>query len=150
MSTPNPNERLDVMTFFLLDIGALMDRKLDPIVEKLEVIQRTLDLEDKVKKLETENKLLREMLVRQESYSRRENIKVLGIDEKSNVDCEQELLMLLKQFCPHLDDHTFTIMHRVGKKYKETNRLTNLCCRNAAMTYMRRVRSPFWMIFHRK
>ena len=99
MSTPNPNKRLNTEvdvspmgTFSLSDIGALMDRKLDPIVEKLEVVQRALDLEDKVKKLETENKLLRERLVRQESYSRRENIKVLGIEVKSNEDCEQALL----------------------------------------------------------
>ena len=129
MATPNPNKRLNTEvdvspmgTFSLSDIGSLMDRKLDPIVEKLEVVQRALDLEDKVKKLEIENKRLRERLVRQESYSRRENIKVLGIEEKSNEDCEQELLMLLKQFYPHFDDRTFTIVHRVGKKYKDTNR----------------------------
>ena len=35
---------------------------------------------------------------------------------------EQNLLGILSKFCPHFDDHTFTIVYRIGKKQKDTGR----------------------------
>ena len=83
------NTDLDVSPvgiFTLSDISVLMDRKLSPIIKQLGIVEKSFELEHRVKTLEAKNKSLQERLIKQELYSRRENIKILGIKEESNED----------------------------------------------------------------
>ena len=84
--------------------------------------RKALELENRVQQLEKENKILKERLVRQELYSRRDNIKIWGIKEKANEDCEQKLLMIFNKFCPDFNSRTFTAVHRVGRQSKDIDR----------------------------
>ena len=99
-----------------------MDRKLEPILQKLEIVDRAIDLENRVKILDEENKVLKEKLVKQEIYSRKENIKVIGMTETSEENCQQELLHILKKYCPNFNNHTFTRVHGLERKTQNKER----------------------------
>ena len=81
-SGKRPNTDIELSpsgTFTLLELSNLMDRKPEPIFKKAR--DRAIDLENRVKILEEENNVLKEKLVNQEIYSRKENIKVIGMTE---------------------------------------------------------------------
>ena len=122
-STPKsgkrPNTELEVSpsgTFSLSDISKLMDKKLDPIIQKLDIVDRAINLENRVKELEMENRALKEKLEKQEIYSRKDNVKVIGLRETEGENCEQALLGILQKYCPNFNDRTFIRVHRLGKK----------------------------------
>ena len=124
-STPysfkRPNTEMDVSpvgTFSLSDISSLMDRKLQPILEQLGKIPDAAKLENRIQQLESENRFLREKIERQERYSRRENIRVLGIKEHPYENCEEKLLNVFKSFCSDFNDRTFIQVHRLGRLQK--------------------------------
>ena len=79
-------------TFSLSDLSKLIDSNLEPILEQLHIIGKALTPEQKVSELEAENKILKEKLLSQETYSRKNNNKPWGIKETKNENCEQVLL----------------------------------------------------------
>ena len=47
---------------------------------------------------------------------------MLGIKEHPKENCEEELLHVLNLFCPDFNDRTFTVVHRLGKVQKDSER----------------------------
>ena len=62
--------------------------KLQTIMEKLHLIKDITKL-DLIEDYETENKILRDKILKQETHSRYENIKIFEIKEIDSENCEE-------------------------------------------------------------
>ena len=91
---------------------------------KLEEVFKTQDLigllDTELKASEQENRVLKEQLLQQESYTRRDNLLFLGIQEQHNENSEETVRTLLRSSLGLSDETVKTILisrcHRVGKK----------------------------------
>ena len=129
ISTPKPSKRdKDAMemspvgTFSLSDLSGLLDRKLKPIQEQLQALNRIPVLEESIRNLETENKLLQQRLLKCETYMKKNNIKIFGLKEKNNENTDDEVINVFKEFCPTFNNRTFTNVYRLGQKRAGVNR----------------------------
>lgn len=93
--------------------------KLSKASEKIEVLttktKRIDSLEREVGLLKESNKELEERVIQLDSYSRRENILIDGLEETESEDCEAEIQTM---FANKLDLNSIAIQrcHRLGKK----------------------------------
>lgn len=106
------------------DLSDLLDTKLTehtrPIHERMDKWEKELMLktsgetDSRLKSLEAENKRLREEVNSLQSFSRRNNLRIYGIRERKNENCEQLVLDALKKVCPNFNNRTFERVHRLG------------------------------------
>ena len=70
------------------------------VEERLEEVVKTQELigllDTELKASEQENRLLKEQLLQQESYTRRDNLLFVGIREQPNEDCEELVRVFLR------------------------------------------------------
>ena len=98
--------------------------KCKDIEEKFKEVQKTQELigllDTELKASEQENWQLKEKLLQQEAYTRRDNLLLLGIEEQSNENCENLVRMFLssKLGIPESSAKTLLISrcHRLGRK----------------------------------
>lgn len=111
-------------TFTISELSNLLDQKLMPIKQQLAGLDTLAvqSLQQQVVDLSKENKLLKEKLLLQEIFSRKDNIKIFGLDEQVNDECENRLLGIFKTYCKDFNDRTFTRVHRIGYKKNDQAR----------------------------
>lgn len=102
------------------ELGALLDEKLQPLQQKMTSLEKTFSakrvtmLEDKVKSLELENKILKDKFNQMDTFNRRSNLRFYGIKEESGENCEKVLLNLIVDVFPTFNERTFERAHRLG------------------------------------
>ena len=99
-------------------------KKYEKVEEKLKEVQKTQDLigllDIELKASEEENQLLKEKLLQQESYTRRDNLLLMGIQEQTNENCENLVRAFLSSKLEILESIAKALLisrcHRLGRK----------------------------------
>lgn len=97
------------------ELSRLLDIKLKPINDKLCKLDSVTALQNECESLRAENKIIKQELLKQEVFSRKDNIKIFGLKELPNDRCENRLLEIFSYYC-NFNDRTFTRVHRLGPK----------------------------------
>ena len=100
-----------------------VEDKLDEVVKTQELIGL---LDTELKASEQENRLLKEQLLQQETYTRRDNLLFVGIQEHPKEDCEEAVRAFLRSSLGLSDNAVKGILisrcHRLGKKKSSYSR----------------------------
>ena len=142
------------MEGILEEIGKMLDEKLAPITNRLGTIEHSLSnlsgevekikdletkweqnemkqqlLEKEINEVKFENKKLREELILQETYSRKKNIRIYGIDCHTQQNLEASTLHALSEVGVNLDSRDIENVHFIGQDMKGARRpvLLRLC-----------------------
>ena len=142
------------MEGILEEIGKMLDEKLAPITNRLGTIEHSLSnlsgevekikdletkweqkemkqqlLEKEINEVKFENKKLREELILQETYSRKKNIRIYGIDCHTQQNLEASTLHALREVGVNLDSRDIENVHFIGQGMKGARRpvLLRLC-----------------------
>ena len=119
-------ERLKDKTYFKELLGELLDEKfteyLKPVKKDIAALEsRVESIENnyavKISEVTKENENLKDEIHRLETYQRRNNIKFLGLTEKSNEDIDKTVVDICNKYLPShclLDEHSFERIHRLG------------------------------------
>lgn len=100
-------------------VKEMVDARMDLVDEKL------LSQEKEMKALKTENKMLKEKVIKIESQSRRCNLRFYGFPERRHenpADCKRLVLRMLNQAGFKLQDIAIERAHRLGPPKSQNNR----------------------------
>lgn len=119
-------------TLNMAALSTLLDNKLEkhisPLKTQIETLKESMpfkkcvEFEGRIKVLEKENKVLRDRVNQQDSFSRRNNIRFYGAKENSYEDCESVIMGITKDANLSFDSRTFERVHRLGKKSEGIDR----------------------------
>ena len=76
------------------------------------------DIQEKVNLLESENANLKHRLLKLKTYSRRYNVRLMGIKEDKNEDCKVVIQRIMTEVGLGLSDYEIVIAHRISSKVR--------------------------------
>ena len=104
-----------------------LEQKLQDLEQKIlgSIRQEFQEFRDEIRQLREENQQLKQKVNNLEQYSRRNSIRIFGIEETENESCNSVVKAFLKdQLGVIAQEEHFDRIHRVGKKTKDTRVLT--------------------------
>lgn len=120
-------------------LSDLLDRKQEPIIQRLDNIEKTafqevkqevLEIRTDVAELRNENKVLKERLISLESQSRRDNLRFDGVGESASETwavCEESVRAVIRDLGIKEEEIKIVRAHRVGNK--AGNRPRTILCK---------------------